>query len=441
MKIRITNLAKVSDIEIALDGLTIIAGKNATGKSSVSRAVMTYFTLVRRLEDHIREARIDGIGKGIAEILFTGGRGNWRTRDGRWLRFLSEDDDIMSSEFWSDSEKVGALISRILRHDSVRNSLITNRNARDLFDENGDLIEKIRKVKEVALNILSTSDSEYEEFSFRTTFNNVFCGQINSLFSLDSPATITITTNDAQCKLSIPYKGLFVLPKSHILGFRMVSYLEPMHILDAIAAAENYEEADDMLNRYDSGLETWQRMLHTKRYDPRLSFEDDRDIRKAQDVLNRIGNILQGKLIETDESIKFAEDDIPEPIDLKNLASGAKSIAMVVKAIENGAIREGDLFIIDEPESNLHPEWQVRFAELLTLLLKELSIKVLINTHSPYFLKAIEMFSKKYNVSERTHYYFMENVSSCGSVGREITSDLTVAYESLYTPLAKLMEI
>jgi hypothetical protein len=347
----------------------------------------------------------------------------------------------MSSEFWSDSEKVGALISRILRHDSVRNSLITNRNARDLFDENGDLIEKIRKVKEVALNILSTSDSEYEEFSFRTTFNNVFCGQINSLFSLDSRATITITTNDAQCKLSIPYKGLFVLPKSHILGFRMVSYLEPMHILDAIVAAENYEEADDMLNRYDSGLETWQRMLHTKRYDPRLSFEDDRDIRKAQDVLNRIGNILQGKLIETDESIKFAEDDIPEPIDLKNLASGAKSIAMVVKAIENGAIREGDLFIIDEPESNLHPEWQVRFAELLTLLLKELSIKVLINTHSPYFLKAIEMFSKKYNVSERAHYYFMENVSSCGSVGREITSDLTVAYESLYTPLAKLMEI
>jgi predicted ATPase len=47
--------------------------------------------------------------------------------------------------------------------------------------------------------------------------------------------------------------------------------------------------------------------------------------------------------------------------------------------------RPGDLLVIDEPEMNLHPEAQARVTELLAILVNS-GIKVIVTTHSPYFV-------------------------------------------------------
>lgn len=52
------------------------------------------------------------------------------------------------------------------------------------------------------------------------------------------------------------------------------------------------------------------------------------------------------------------------------------------------AAQPGDLFIIDEPELNLHPENQRRIARLLARLVN-VGIKVCITTHSDYLIKEI----------------------------------------------------
>ena len=92
-------------------------------------------------------------------------------------------------------------------------------------------------------------------------------------------------------------------------------------------------------------------------------------------------------------------------IDLKNMASGMKTMAAVVRAVENRSIRRGSLLIIDEPESNLHPEWQVKFAVFLVLLQKRLGVSILLNTHSPYFLQAINLYAT--NLGVESHFYRM----------------------------------
>ena len=438
MKIKISYIAKVNDIEFALEGLTVIAGRNATGKSTISRVLMTYFTLLRRMEIHIRHARMNSIGKVIGEMLSPNGVYRWRT--GNWWRFIDDGDDALSGDFWNNSEKVSKLIMNLSRRDSRHFHVF---DEAEVLTHNNSVIpeEKLRQLRESVLKTISTKDDEYEEFIYRTMFNKVFSGQVNSLSHPDKPATITIKDSDGDCVISLPRNGSVVLPQRHISAFRMVSYLGPTHMLDVIDADAQGKDVEDLMDSYDSGDGAWSKILVAKWYDSQLSFEDDRDVRKALSVLERIGNILHGKLVDANEDIKFKEDGYDTPIELKNLASGVKSIGMVIKAIENGSLRGQDLFIIDEPESNLHPEWQVRFAELLVLLQKELGITVLINTHSPYFLKAIERFSKKYEVFECAHYYFMEEKEhGAGAFGREITSDLSVAYETLYRPLAGLME-
>lgn len=71
-------------------------------------------------------------------------------------------------------------------------------------------------------------------------------------------------------------------------------------------------------------------------------------------------------------------------IDLYNASSSIKQLAPLLLYLRYRA-RENDLLIIDEPEMNLHPESQVKLLEILAMLVNA-GVKVLLTTHSPYFL-------------------------------------------------------
>lgn len=48
-------------------------------------------------------------------------------------------------------------------------------------------------------------------------------------------------------------------------------------------------------------------------------------------------------------------------------------------------LRKKSVLILDEPEINLHPEWQTEYARIIVMLQKELELYVVITTHSPFF--------------------------------------------------------
>lgn len=79
--------------------------------------------------------------------------------------------------------------------------------------------------------------------------------------------------------------------------------------------------------------------------------------------------------------------------------------------IENGAVQEKDVLIFDEPEIHLHPQWQIVYAELIVLLQKHFDLSIIVATHSPYFLDAIDLYSVKYGINSKVNYYLssMEN--------------------------------
>lgn len=66
--------------------------------------------------------------------------------------------------------------------------------------------------------------------------------------------------------------------------------------------------------------------------------------------------------------------------------------------------------IIDEPEVNLHPTWQFKFAEILVLLAKDLDITLYINSHSPMFIESIAAFTEFYDMPNDVNYYLTEEV-------------------------------
>lgn len=85
---------------------------------------------------------------------------------------------------------------------------------------------------------------------------------------------------------------------------------------------------------------------------------------------------------------------------------------------------------------HLHPEWQLKLANVIVLLQKEFDLHVLINTHSPYMLNAIEVFVKKYNISDNCNFYS----SKVNKLGRATFSEVSNT-ESIYSVLAKPLQV
>lgn len=113
---------------------------------------------------------------------------------------------------------------------------------------------------------------------------------------------------------------------------------------------------------------------------------------------------------------------------------------MIERLLESGKLKQKDVLILDEPEIHLHPEWQLIYAETIVVLQKEFDLTVLVTTHSPYFLEAIEVYTRKYNLEEKTNYYLAVNEEeSCFM--KDVTENLEEIYRLMFDPMQKLEDM
>lgn len=119
------------------------------------------------------------------------------------------------------------------------------------------------------------------------------------------------------------------------------------------------------------------------------------------------------------------------------MSTGMKSFALIKRLLESGNLKEKDVIILDEPEIHLHPEWQLLYAKMIVLLQKQFDLSMIITTHSPYFLDAIDVFSAKYNIADRTKYYLAENTGNT-SVLQDVTNNIDAIYKKLSDPMQML---
>jgi len=76
--------------------------------------------------------------------------------------------------------------------------------------------------------------------------------------------------------------------------------------------------------------------------------------------------------------------------------------------LANRQIEQRRILIIDEPEMHLHPQWQIVMAKLMVSLAKN-GIDILTNTHSPYILEGIKIYSEVMGIEKRTKFHLADN--------------------------------
>ena len=120
-------------------------------------------------------------------------------------------------------------------------------------------------------------------------------------------------------------------------------------------------------------------------------------------------------------------------------SAGIRQIGVIQILLENGSLGENSFLIIDEPESNLHPDWQIRFAEILVLLTKELNVTLYLNSYSPIFIEAISLYANYYDLIGDTSIYLTKKQNNGRFNFKKINpKNMGEVYEDLTRPYDEL---
>lgn len=414
MRLKIKNFAKVSDAEIKIDGITVIAGENNTGKSTIGKIIYSIFTIFHNFDDKLRRERIKGISKNLFNLYLK----NFSFNDLEGLFDLS--NRIVDLKHYDIGE-----IKAILKAGGIDDI--------DDIDEN-----TLLQIK----NQLEFANDELEHLIVDNIFHKEFNDQISPIFNDGLISEVHACIQKDTIKLKFENDKATLIKKMELLNDGI--YIDNPFIIDDIDKL-GAEANDSSINIFDSiygrdDIYTHERVLRRKLgkslRNKELLIDEALYKKRIENILDTIKDTVSGDFVEREDRFTFSERKHNIELELANLSTGIKSFAILLKLLENKDIKDNSLVVLDEPEVHLHPKWQLIYAKLLVLLQKEFDLNIVLTTHSPYFVTALDVYSKKYEIKNKCNYYLAELTN-----GKAFFNDVTNEVELIYKKLAEPFEI
>ena len=410
MKLTINNIGKLKNAEVVIDGITVITGENDTGKSTVGKVLWSVFNSFFEIKKQIRTDKISSI---LEE-----------------LRRVSSIQDIRNNLVHSSIVEYDLDLNDFLKQ--LEKKLEVLNDVRGLDDESKDeLKDTLEKIKKR----INLSDDEIMKKITQINFNKEFNSQINNLNFLEE-GNIDLKIKNKSINLIISNDKIQI--KDFFSLYENVMLLDNPRIIDNLA-----ENIILSANKIFSIIEN----LHNSKFISML--RNDKSSTATDNILNeeklfkieeKLNKIVDGKFLKKDFGVYFYRNKSGKEINVKNLSTGFKVFSIIKLLIQNNQLRENGTIILDEPEIHLHPEWQLKFAELIVLLQKEFGMHILLTTHSPYFLNAIEVFSERHKIDDKCKYYVAENEGN-SSIIKDVTGNTRETYRKLARPIQDLENI
>lgn len=410
MKLTINNIGKLKNAEVVIDGITVITGENDTGKSTVGKVLWSVFNSFFEIKKQIRTDKISSI---LEE-----------------LRRVSSMQDIRNNLVHSSIVEYDLDLNDFLKQ--LEKKLEVLNDVRGLDDESKDeLKDTLEKIKKR----INLSDDEIMKKITQINFNKEFNSQINNLNFLEE-GNIDLKIKNKNINLIISDDKIQI--KDFFSLYENVMLLDNPRIIDNLA-----ENIILSANKIFSIIEN----LHNSKFISML--RNDKSSTATDNILNeeklskieeKLNKIVDGKFLKKDFGVYFYRNKSGKEINIKNLSTGFKVFSIIKLLIQNNQLRENGTIILDEPEIHLHPEWQLKFAELIVLLQKEFGMHILLTTHSPYFLNAIEVFSERHKIDDKCKYYVAENEGN-SSIIKDVTGNTREIYRKLARPIQDLENI
>ncbi|WP_453934252.1 AAA family ATPase [Acidovorax temperans] len=412
MKLYIDAIGKVVNSTIELNSLTLIAGENDTGKSTIGKVLFAIvqafskFPLVVQRENQVKLRR-------DLEQLYIELR---RHID------LGENNELAKvfSFFRSEaslSKDIHVALLRNLAVDVLKKNELTpiNRHRvmaalKNFDDELPDGEERV-----ITKHLLRALKAE-------------FAGQIKKKNS--HHARIEISDGATKIlEVSLEDNRIVDFKESGPLGLRDATFVDGPSIIQYFPGVSHLNSLGE-----NNRSRRWTIPYHVVDLGNKLQgVKETIDLLTTDKSVN-LFNVFNGGMRYDDDHSGFVLSKDSFEFPANNVASGIKAIA-VVDMLQRGEFLGSDtLLVLDEPETNLHPTWQVQYARAICELVKT-GTKILVTTHSPYMVEAIRTFAP----AELGPKFYFSHHTEKGSVEyKDTDGDITEILQALAQPMFDL---
>lgn len=431
MKMRIENIGIISTAELSLRGITVVAGNNGTGKSTLGKVWYSVIDGICNLYD--KQKKDIAL---YAKNVLSKARMQFTYRYAFWSLNHMIKDEVIRNFFGKDDSKIQQMASDSKEIEKLRNHLsemdVSQNEYADLLKEyykggkNGffeEIVEEhqieISHAIEIINDLLDVYNGDKNGFYARRyvekNLQTEFYGQIESIHH-EGNSLINLCSEFNSTEMNITIRDEKILEQGLsgvAIEYDRVYYIDDPFVMNVIKPNKDevnvdYED-DNIWNNEDIEMHI-QHYNHSEVLTRELSssellseYEMIQNQCKYREIMECLYEVMPGTIVSKNGRYYF--DDKNSIIRLENLATGCKVFSILKMLIEKGKITEKTLLIFDEPEAHLHPQWQSLLAKMIVLMNIEIGCHFLIATHSSQFLLSIDAYSKENNIESKCRFY------------------------------------
>lgn len=426
LRVKIEEFRAISQADIIVDGITVVAGENGCGKSSISKLIYYLYKTMSNYEDLVTSRLHFDLRQIIRFLEIT----------------LQEIDRNLKDRKLRDEARKGVydlrrgFLDGNFLEEELENWLYVIDRTEQLYGQampdnlSKPLTHGTNRLRFIVKDLLK-GDINNDELSFSKIKDFVQSKFKEAKGKIDNRPTSLFTQRLGQAFLDskLPEKFEVLEFDDLLFSLKKNNLAIPYTIQNAI-----YIDTPMMLGIEDSENEYWNdlnELLHKKG-----AVVDKYSSLISQEII--YGNALLDENSFGGDEFKFKRIDGKE-FNLLDVATGIKSFSMIQLLLNNGSLNDKSLLIIDEPESNLHPQWIIEYARIIVALNKEYGIKFLLATHNPDMVSAIRYISEKEGVLKNTNFYLAEKVENKFSYSyKYLETDIDPIFESFNIAIERI---
>lgn len=403
MKLKCENIGKLSSAEVEINTITLIAGLNSTGKSTVGKLLYCIFNSFYNFEKEAQITLKNFIRNQFFEVT---------------VPFPAIDDCVeeLYKLRFSDDE------------DLIKQTILDYTNENFFTKKNITIINRIKE-------LLNLSDDEIYKWILQAKFYSEFGNNIQNIFSKKKNSIVDLIIKDNDISVLIKNNKIYGLQNFQNLLTEVI-YIDDPFVLDNLSQRNRFF-GYGRDHKFHLQRKLLQNLYQSADMDSAVS--ELLATRKIENIYKKIDSVCNGNVISEGKSgISFQFDGSKKTLGFENLSTGLKSFSIIKTLLLNGSLVENGTIVLDEPEIHLHPEWQKLLAEIIVLIQKDFNMHILINSHSPYFINAIDVYSQKYGIKKTCKYYLAKDIDEYNSELLDVTSNLEPIYKLLFAPMQDL---
>jgi predicted ATPase len=414
MKLTIENLGPIGRPTIIdFENLTVIAGENDCGKSTIGKVAFSVIKAFSNYPAVLKENQYRRIRRTL-EMIALNIRHKINLANYPNLRVMLREFrslDLLEAPFM----QICAELNNIIKVEPDHTELLERQ------------ISKIKNIQK-ELNKNNSAQDAISNSIFEA-LRSEFSGEITNKFNVKD-ARITLADGETKVfDITLNNDRVTSFEGGDVLGYSDATFVDGPGVFQ-------YKNTVNVFDSVGVAVYSPRRNVpfHISDLYNKLQAVDYKNDKLVNEDLS-VNKVYNGYMYYDEKDEEFYLNRGGFKVSSSNTASGIKAMSILRLLLKHEFVQEDTLLILDEPETNLHPKWQIEYSKTLCELAEQ-GAKIIVTSHSPYIVESLKAYGEK----SKANFYLAKRTKTDDVEFMNTFGDITSIIDALTQPLIDMMD-